>query len=63
MFIDDSQIGAHDDATANNEKNRSTTVLYQLTTGQTVHVATDVGAYGDTSYFRSYFSGFLLLAN
>ena len=69
MLIDDalSTIAHRDYLTRPEIYYRSTTVLQELTAGQTVHVgcvdANAGGAFGQTSHLRSYFSGYMISAN
>lgn len=60
--VDNSPFDSHYDAYTDNPY-RSTTVLLELTAGQTVHIDADYGVYGSSSYLYSYFSGHLISPN
>ena len=60
--VDNSPIDSHYD-TNTDSPYRSTTVLLELTAGQTVHIDADYGVQGSSSYLYSYFSGHLISPN
>ena len=60
--VDNSATDSHSDY-YNDSPYRSTTVLLELSAGQTVHVDANYGVYGSSSYLYSYFSGRLISPN
>ena len=60
--VDNSPIDSHYDYYTTSPY-RSTTVLLELTAGQTVHVDANYGVQGSSSYLYSYFSGHLISQN
>ncbi len=67
MHVDDSIVDSHVDSFIGNQFTafRSSTLLLELTTGQTVHLKQyrpDSGVLGDPSFLYSYFSGKLIYA-
>ena len=60
--VDGTAVGSHADPWVHDQY-RSATVLLEIEAGQEVNVLRSGGAYGDTTYLRSYFSGYMISTN